>query len=89
MSTEDHPAPAKPFTQAGLLQIKCAAACGDTDRVPAIRDKADKRLKPVAPTPWICLACWRDGWRSDGPLGEGRWRIYHQDGRSHTLREIT
>lgn len=64
-----------------LIKIECAAGCGATDRVPSFEDRAEKdpakRIKPVQAHPYICLACWRAGWRSDAPEANGApWRIY-------------
>ena len=53
-----------------LMQISCAAGCGETDKVPTFEDRSErdpeKRVKPVAGWPWICLHCWRAGWRYRG-----------------------
>jgi len=64
-----------------LITIHCAAQCGAKDRVPAFDDRSEKnpakRIKPVQVHPYICLACWRAGWRSDAPKVDGEpWRIY-------------
>lgn len=63
------------------IEIACAAGCGTTDRVPAFTDRFEadpaKRIKPVQAHPYLCLSCWRKGWRSDAPMTEGApWRIY-------------
>jgi hypothetical protein len=47
------------------IVIECGARCGAKDRVPARENPKTKALEPVAAYPWICLACWRVGWRSD------------------------
>ena len=57
-------------TSSNRIEISCAAGCGATDRVPAQEDRTEKdpakRLKPVATYAWVCLGCWRKGWRWDG-----------------------
>ena len=63
------------------IEIACAAGCGTTDKVPAREDLTEKdpakRIRPVQEHPYICLACWRLGWRSDAPEANGNpWRIY-------------
>lgn len=64
-----------------MVTIPCAANCGTTDKVPAFDDRSEKdpakRIKPVQNHPYICLACWLAGWRSDAPRADGEaWRIY-------------
>ena len=53
-----------------LIAIECAAKCGATDKVPAFEDRLEKdpakRIKPVQVHPYVCLSCWRAGWRSKG-----------------------
>lgn len=67
-----------------LITIKCGAGCGDTDRVPAFEDRAEpdpaKRLKPVQVHAWVCLSCWRKGWRNDGD------KVYHVAGENRATK---
>ena len=91
MSTEDEPKPVKAITQSGSIERTCAARCGAVSREPAFEDKEEKdpakRIKPVAPYPYICLACWLVGWRSEGPVDDrGSFRIYNLEGRDLPCR---
>lgn len=55
-----------------FIKMECAGKCGATDKAPAYEDRTErdpeKRIKPVQAHPYICLACWRAGWRCTGWL---------------------
>lgn len=73
-----------------LVQVRCAAGCGQTDRVPAYEDKREKDpekvAKPIMGHPFICLACWRAGWRCEAPVLEGHpWNVYQLPGHPQVL----
>jgi hypothetical protein len=79
-------------TGATTITMKCAAdaagsACGATIGEQAHMDNQKKQLVTVAKHPYICLACWRAGWRSDAPMTTGApWRIYKLDGHPQVLK---
>lgn len=69
-----------------MITLACAAPtnCGTTDKVPAFEDRSEpnqaKRIKPVQVYPFICLTCWRLGWRHDAPARAGDpWRVYRDE----------
>lgn len=60
--------------------LSCAAGCGatqsaQTHHTPALRGK------PLQPHPYICLSCWRAGWRHEGPQNGGTYRVYQLQGQ--------
>lgn len=65
------------------IEITCAVAkCGTTDRFPAFEDRFEKdpakKVKPVQAHPYVCLACWRAGWRATAPREDGQpWDIFN------------
>lgn len=48
--------------------------CDERITVPAYEDLVTKELKPVQVHPYICLGCWRAGWRHDNMIGGRVWR---------------
>lgn len=56
------------------IKMECAGGCGSTDKLPAYEDLTEKdpakRLKPSQAYAFICLGCWRAGWRCTG------WLVY-------------
>lgn len=50
-----------------IIAIPCAAnektGCNQVDNAPAMMH--NKILVPIHPAPYICLACWRAGWRKE------------------------
>lgn len=72
------------MTGATMLTLECATrpqtGCGASATVPATEDKLTKQLRPVQGHPYVCLQCWRLGWRSDAPMKNGEpWRIYRDE----------
>lgn len=69
-----------------MVILNCVAPtnCGQTSTVPAFEDRTEpdpaKRTKPIQIHPYICLGCWRLGWRHDAPTKDGeRWRVYRDE----------
>lgn len=71
------------------IRIECAAKCGASDRVPARKREVNSPpddIVPVQGHPYICLACWRAGWRSEAPADEGQPHVVYQlPGHPQTL----
>lgn len=72
------------MTGATMITLECATKpqtdCGATVSDQAVEDKQTKQLVGVQKHPYICLRCWRLGWRSDAPRKNGDpWRIYRDE----------
>lgn len=63
------------------VTLACAAGCGATQSAQTHQGAAN-RGKPLQVHPYICLDCWRAGWRHEAPKQDGQqWRIYQLEGR--------
>jgi hypothetical protein len=64
-----------------LLEIFCLVGCGASDKVPAREVRGEPGTAPthvpVQGHPYVCLKCWRQGWRSKAPEKQGEsWSVY-------------